>query len=188
MEISEDKRIHDLQFDSNGLQRDSNGTSVKVGGDFNVFGSLTGELAVGYLERSYKDPSLPNIGGVIPDGSLIWQATRADDGKVHRRLRDQRIGPARRLRRLQPRLQSSGRPRVTAVAHRHADRRLRPRLCMSALPRDDNRYFASAGLTYKLNRDLQVKTTVRQDWLTSTVTGVAYNATSASPDRCGLQR
>ena len=46
-------------------------------------------------------------------------------------------------------------------------------------PRDDNRYFASAGLTYKLSRDLQLKGTVRHDWLTSSVTGVAYNSTSA---------
>ncbi len=49
---------------------------------------------------------------------------------------------------------------------------------MSASARQDNRYFASAGLTYKLNRELQLKGTVRQDWLTSNVTGVAYDATS----------
>jgi hypothetical protein len=46
------------------------------------------------------------------------------------------------------------------------------------LGRDDNRYFAAAGLTYKLNRDLWLKGMLREDWLTSNVTGVAYQATS----------
>ena len=46
------------------------------------------------------------------------------------------------------------------------------------LGRDDNRYFAAAGLTYKLNRDMQLKGTLREDWLTSNVSGVAYQATS----------
>ena len=46
------------------------------------------------------------------------------------------------------------------------------------LARDDTRYFASAGLTYKLNRTMQIKGVLRHDWLNSTATGVAYNATS----------
>jgi hypothetical protein len=33
-------------------------------------------------------------------------------------------------------------------------------------------------LTYKLNRDLWLKGMLREDWLTSNVTGVAYQATS----------
>ncbi len=44
--------------------------------------------------------------------------------------------------------------------------------------RHDNRYFASGGLTYKLNRDMQLKTEVRQDWLTSNVSGASYQSTS----------
>ena len=36
---------------------------------------------------------------------------------------------------------------------------------MSAEGRLDNRYFASVGMTYKLNRDIWLKTEVRQDWL-----------------------
>ena len=82
VEVSEDTRVHDLQFDRNGLQRDSDGTSAKVGGTFNVFGSLTGELAVGYLERTYKDPTLPTIQGTIADGALTWQATSLTTAKL----------------------------------------------------------------------------------------------------------
>jgi hypothetical protein len=42
----------------------------------------------------------------------------------------------------------------------------------------DSRYFVSGGLTYKFNRMMQLKGTVRHDWLTSTATGVAYDSTS----------
>ena len=44
--------------------------------------------------------------------------------------------------------------------------------------RDDNHYFAATGLTYKLNREMQLRGEVREDWLTSNVSGVAYTATS----------
>ena len=46
------------------------------------------------------------------------------------------------------------------------------------LGRADNRYFVSTGVTYKLNRLVQLKGTLRQDWLTSDTPGVAYEATS----------
>jgi hypothetical protein len=42
----------------------------------------------------------------------------------------------------------------------------------------DNRYFASLGFTYKFNRMMQLHGVLREDWLTSNVSGVAYNATS----------
>jgi hypothetical protein len=178
VEVSEDTRVHDLQFDRNGLQRDSDGTSAKVGGTFNVFGSLTGELAVGYLERNYKDPTLPTIQGTIADGSLIWQATPLTTAKLTAAStinesiltgvsgafsRDFNLQVDHALRRwlIATLIVGYGRDMYVGSA------------------RDDNRYFASAGLTYKLSRDLQIKTTVRRDWLTSSVTGVAYNSTSA---------
>ena len=61
------------------------------------------------------------------------------------------------------------------MAHRHAVSLL-CRDMYVGFPRDDNRYFASADLTYQLTRSLQIKITVRQDWL---MTGVTYNSTSA---------
>jgi hypothetical protein len=44
--------------------------------------------------------------------------------------------------------------------------------------RDDNRYFASIGAFYKLNREMQLKAQLRHDWLTSTQPGNAYESTS----------
>ena len=44
--------------------------------------------------------------------------------------------------------------------------------------RKDDRYAVSAAITYKLNRDVQLKGEVREEWLrSSTPVGVDYNAT-----------
>ena len=45
------------------------------------------------------------------------------------------------------------------------------------MDRTDNRYSAGVGLTYKLNRNAQIKGEVRQEWLRSNITGNDYNAT-----------
>jgi hypothetical protein len=176
VELSEDERDYDQQFDQNGQQRSSTGTSAKIGADFDVFGSLTGEMAVGYLERFYIDP-LPNIGGVTVDGSLIWQATGLTTAKLTAAstvtestvenvagefTRGLNLEVDHALRRWLIATGTIGYARDEYVGE----------------PRDDNRYFASAGLTYIFNRTMQLKGVVRHDWLTSTATGVAYDSTS----------
>jgi hypothetical protein len=45
--------------------------------------------------------------------------------------------------------------------------------------RVDHRYVVSAGITYKLNRAIQLKGEVREEWLRSNVIGADYNATVA---------
>jgi hypothetical protein len=177
VEVQQDTRVYDDQFDVSGLQRDSNGTSVKVGGTLNLFGSLTGEMAIGYLERTYKDPTLPDISGMTADGALTWQATALTTAKLTAASA----------------VAESTIPGVSGAFSRdvniEVDHALRLWLIATGtvgygrdeyvgIPRDDNRYFASVGLTYKLNRSMQLKGQVRQDWLTSTATGVAYDATS----------
>ena len=42
----------------------------------------------------------------------------------------------------------------------------------------DQRYFLSGGLTCKMNRDLQLKGEMREDWQTATQPGLTYMATS----------
>ena len=42
----------------------------------------------------------------------------------------------------------------------------------------DNRYFASVGMIYKLNRDIWLKTEVRENWLSSNFSGASYQSTS----------
>ena len=42
--------------------------------------------------------------------------------------------------------------------------------------REDERYAASAGIVYKLNRSLQLKGEVRQEWLRSNIDGNDHTA------------
>ena len=53
-------------------------------------------------------------------------------------------------------------------------------LCVVTMPgggdRQDKRYSAGLGLTYKLNRQTQLKGEFRQEWLRSNVTGNDYTA------------
>jgi hypothetical protein len=177
VEVSEDLRVHDLQFDRSGLQRDSTGTSVKVGGDIDMFGSLTGEIAIGYLQRVYLDPTLPNIAGLSTDGSLIWKATALTTAKLTATTT------------VSESIVAGTTGELSHDVSLEVDHALR-RWLIAALtlgygrdnyvgsPRQDNRYFVSGGITYILNRNIQLKGQVRQDWLTSSVTGVAYDATS----------
>ncbi len=177
VELQEDERIHDEEFDSNKLQRDSTGTTVKVGSAVDLFGSLTGAMAIGYAERSYKDPTLPDVSGFIADGSLIWQATALTTAKLTAtsQVYETTLADA-----------SGELSRDVNLQVDHAFRRwLVGTLKIGygnddyvGSPLKDNRYFASVGLAYKLSRDLQIRTELRQDWLTATESGMSYTATS----------
>ncbi len=176
VEIDEDTRTHD-SLDIYGENRNSDGSSAKLGADLNLLGSLTGEIAVGYMERDYHAPTLPNISGTTLDGSLLWQATALTSAKFT----------------AQSGVSESSVQGVSGEFSRsfslEVDHALRTWLIANAmvgyenddyagLSRTDNRYFVATGLTYKLNREMQLKGEVRQDWLNSNVSGVAYTATT----------
>jgi len=172
-----DERIYDEEFAAAGLQRDSTGSSIKLGGDVNLFGTLTGEIAAGYLDRVYKDPTLPNISGPTLDGSLIWQASALTTAKftaattVTESVLAGTSGELSRAFNLE--VDHAFLLRLIGIGQIGYERD-----SYVGLDRQDNRYFVSAGLTYKISRDLQLKGTVREDWLTSNIAGVAYDATS----------
>ncbi|SHL13891.1 hypothetical protein SAMN05444159_5102 [Bradyrhizobium lablabi] len=74
-EIEGDTRVHDLQFDRSGFQRDSNGGYAKAGTSFEFSRLLTGEISIGYAARNYIDPRLERLQGLLTSASLIWNAT-----------------------------------------------------------------------------------------------------------------
>jgi hypothetical protein len=74
-EIEGDSRVHDTQFDRNGFARDSTGGYAKAGTTFEFSRLLTGEASIGYAQRNYTDPRLPNLDGVLTSASLVWTAT-----------------------------------------------------------------------------------------------------------------
>jgi hypothetical protein len=177
VEVGTDTRIHDAPVDIFGENRNSIGTTGKAGADIDLFGSLTGEVAVGYLQRDYQDPTLPNVGGVTLDGALLWQATALTSAKftasseVNESILQGVSGAFSR----DVALEVDHAFRTWLIANGQIGY---GRDEYAGLGRDDNRYFTAAGLTYKMNRDMQIKGEVREDWLTSNVSGVAYSATS----------
>ena len=175
IEIGADTRVHDLNADFSGYQRNSNGLIAQAGAKFELTRLFTGEASLGYTQRVYEDPRLANIDGLIANASLLWTATALTNVKLSA---SSSVG-------------ESTIAGVSGVLYRdigvqvdHAFRRwLIGSLKLGygndnyvGLDRIDNRYSAGLGLTYKLNRSVQVKGEFRQDWLHSNVVGVDYTA------------
>ena len=177
VELQQDARVYDQQFDDGGQQRSSLGTSLKAGATVDLFGTLSGAMAIGYLDRTYQDPTLPKLSGVIADGALIWQATALTSAKLTASsLVSESTVPG----------VSGELSRDVAVEIDHAFRRWLIGTLQVGYGQDDyvgegrldNRYFASVGMIYKLNRDIWLKTEVRQNWLQSNFSGASYQSTS----------
>ena len=175
VEVGADRRVHDLAFDLSGLRRDSDGQYIKGGTTFELTRLLTGEVAAGWLTRRYKDPLLEGISGLTFDGSLVWVASALTAAKLTARTTVQEttvVGVSGMF------------SREVALQVDHAFRRwLLATLKFTrgfddyvGSTRADDRYSASFGITYKLNRDLHFKTELRRDWLRSNVAGTDYNA------------
>jgi hypothetical protein len=190
-------RHHDLNADFYGYQRDSNGLAGIVGSTFRLTNLLTGDLGIGYGTRTYEDPRLAPLSGLIGNGSLVWTANALTAVKLT----------------VQSTIAESTIPGVSGVLSRdvglQVDHSLRRWLiatlragfgvdsykgttvdtstavlcdCVVSTPggtaadRVDYRYSVGAGLTYKLNRSVQIKGEFQQQWLRSNVTGVDYAA------------
>jgi hypothetical protein len=177
VEVAADTRVHDVHFDPFGEDRDSTGASVKGGAELKIANWLTGEMAFGYLERDYHDPTLPKIAGPTLDGSILWQATALTTAKFTAATT---VGESV----LQNVSGSLSRDFSAQIDHSFRTWLIGTLQAgygfddYVGLGRHDNRYYASGGVTYKMNREVQLKGEVRHDWLTSNASGVAYNATS----------
>lgn len=102
-----------------------------------------------------------NVAGLIGDASLVWTATARR--QAHRLVDSRRNG--RRMAMID--LQAD----IAIKRARHV-----------GLDRNDNRYSAGVGLTYKLDRSWQIKGELRQDWLRSNISGNNYSATTVLLD------
>lgn len=176
VEVGSDTRRHALAFDFSGVARDSVGWSAKAGTSFEITRKLTGEIAVGYLTRSYKDASLPDLRGMIGEASLVWSATPLTTVRL--------IGKTTAEETILPGV-SGALVRDARLEIEHAFRRwLVGTLKFAAgsdtyvgLAREDHRYGVAAELVYKMSRVAQLKGEVRREWRTSNVFGNDYAAT-----------
>lgn len=173
-----DRRIHDLQYDSSGLQRDSDGKVIRAGSTFELTRHLVGEASIGWLQRDYKDPTLEQVHGLIYDASLIYYATPLTTLKLTANSRvDESVLPG----------VSGAFIRDVGLQIDHSFRRwLIGTLKLGygqddyeGSPRVDDRYSVSTALTYKITREVHLKGEYRREWLRSNVDGVDYTANIA---------
>jgi hypothetical protein len=173
VEVGADMRVHDLNADSSGYRRNSNGFAGRAGAKFELTGVLTGEAALGYSERVYEDPRLANISGVMGNASILWTANALTSVKL---IGTSTIGESTVAG------VSGALYRDIGVQVDHAFRRwLIGSLKLGfgiddyvGLDRIDKRYAAGVGLTYKLSPTVQIKGEFRQNWLRSDVVGADY--------------
>jgi hypothetical protein len=183
IDVTFDRRAHDLPVDINGFRRDSSGMTVEGGVTLGITDTLTGDAAVGYLVRRYDDAALPNVGGVIGDAMVTWQATKATSVQFGAKAQAAESTDAG----------------VTSVFRRdltvEVDHDILPQLAgmfatgygqdyFVGSTRIDKRYFAQLMLTYKLSRLLQFNGTLRQEWTTSSMAG---NNVAASVATVGVR-
>ncbi|HUN94802.1 MAG TPA: outer membrane beta-barrel protein, partial [Bradyrhizobium sp.] len=83
VEVEGDTRVHDLQYDRNGYDRDSTGGYAEAGTSFEFTRLLTGEISVGYEARNYVDPRLNRLDGLLTAASLVWTATPLTTGRFN---------------------------------------------------------------------------------------------------------
>jgi hypothetical protein len=75
VEAGVDRRVFDHKTDFGGIRRGSDGMRARAGVEFARERLLSGEASAGYAWRTYEDPSLRDVSGLIFDASLIWKAT-----------------------------------------------------------------------------------------------------------------
>ena len=174
-EVQADTRVHDTKLDRSRYERDSNGGYVKAGTTFEFSRLLTGEAAIGYSMRTYQDPRLNDLNGLLTSASLIWTAsglttvTLAATSSI-----DETTLPG----------VSGAFSHDYSVQVDHAFRRWLIGTVKAGTgttdydgARFDRRYFVEGDLIYKLSRTFQVKAQVRQDWLESSIPDGGSKAT-----------
>jgi hypothetical protein len=175
VEIDADRRHHDLAVDGFGIDRDSLGRAAKIGTTFELSRILTGQLAFGYLARSYTDPALPDLGGPTFDASLTWVASALTTFKLTAvtSANESTLAGVSGVftHEVGIEVDHAFRTWLGATLKLTGDRD-----AYVGLPRLDNRYAGAVALTYKLTREMQLKGELRREWLTSNMAGNNYQA------------
>ena len=175
VEVEGDSRVHDLSLDRNGYARDSSGGYAKAGTSFEFSRLLTGEISIGYAERSYVDPRLDRLQGLLTAASLTWTATPLTTAKFYSTTSiDETTLPGT----------SGVLTHLYTVEVDHDFRRWLTAigkftygtLDYQGDGRSDTIYSIEGDVIYKLTRNLWIKGTLRRDILDSNIAG----ATSAS--------
>jgi hypothetical protein len=176
VEVEGDTRVHDLQFDRNGYERDSDGGYAKAGTSFEFTRLLIGQISIGYAARDYVDPRLDRLQGLLTSASLTWNATPLTTAKFYS---DTQIA-------------ETTLPGASGVlVHTYtieADHDFRRWLTAigkftygtldyQGFGRNDKTYSVEGDLIYKMTQNLWIKGTLRHDILDSNIAGSSSTST-----------
>ena len=165
IDLSFDRREHDMTTDFNGMQRDSKGIAGRGGVVLNV-GSLSGDVSVGYLTRRFDAPNMQAISGWIADATLAWAANPTTTFVLVARSQASETPAAN----------------IFGILSRdvilQVDHQFEPWLTgtlRSGYGRDqfvgttriDNRFFVAGGGVYKMSSRVHLKSEVRAEWTRS---------------------
>jgi hypothetical protein len=173
-----DRRVFDQEIDSFGVRRGSDGMKADVGITFDRPEIIKGEASIGWGRRTYVDPMLPDISGLMADASLVWKLS----------------GLTKLTFDLKSTIGESTLTNASGVfsheAKLTADHAFRRWLIGSlfgsygiddyrGIGRTDHRFAYGVALTYFLNREVVLRGEVRQERLTSNVPDNNYTANIA---------
>lgn len=177
-EVGGDTRIHDRNVDRSGYQRDSRSTYAKAGTTFELTRLLTGEIGVGYGLRSYQDPRLNDLAGLLTSASLVWvmsPLTRVKVASISSLEETTLAGASGVLvRTYTAQVDHDFRRWLTATG-----RFTYGTLDYQGGGRLDTLYSISGDLVYRLNRTYQIKAQIRRDLLHSSLPGYSTASTAA---------
>ncbi len=175
VEVAADTRKFDTAINTYGIQQGSDGYKAEAGFLFDRPDLIKGRIGLGYMGRTYVDPTLPNISGLLIDSSLTWKPSaltqvRLDlnstinesvtTGAAGIFTREGRVTVDHWFRRWL----------VGSVFASYATDQYR------GTPRVDDRWAYGAALTYSINRMLALRGEVRHEELSSNTPGVDYKA------------
>lgn len=70
-----DTRVYDRRIDNAGYARNSDGVGARIGTTYELSRLVTGEIAAGFIHRSYEDRRLRDLTSPLVDASLAWAVT-----------------------------------------------------------------------------------------------------------------
>ena len=169
LEASVGREKYDQRIDSTGSERSSTTLGARAGAEINLGEKLSGEFAAGYVLRSLDDPTLADISGLTVDGELNWSPTRGTDVNLGLATTLETATTAGQSGAVVYELDStlSQQIRNNLVARLGATASYRD--YDSGSGRDNQRsYGASAGLTWSVNRYLDLEADASYERTTET--------------------
>jgi hypothetical protein len=176
LDVLVDTRRYDSGVDQYGYQRNSDGVAARIGAEIDLAGILTGSVDVGYGERDYQDPRLPNLASPLFDASLVWAATG---------LTTVTLKTVSSLAETTIRGASGAAQHATTLEIDHALRRYLTLTgavgyatdAYAGLPLRDTTTTFTLVASYSLNRDMVLKASVSRQFYVSNQPGTSYAAT-----------